>query len=646
MLPTGEVRPGVRTPRVLAASERRTTSAFGTLDFVVIGAYFAALIAMGLWLSRRERSTEDFFLGGRRVPWWAAGISIFGTQLSAITYMAIPAKSFATNWAYFLGNMMIATGTAPIIVFVYLPFFRRQKLVSAYEFLERRFDLKTRLTGSAAFLFFQLGRMGIVLYLPALALSAVTGVDVNVAILAMGVLATLYTVLGGIEAVIWTDVVQVVVLIGGALLALVVIAGGVDGGLGGVVADASAADKLRLYDPGWSAATTTLWVVVVGNVFYNVVSYSSDQTVVQRYLTTRTEREAARSIWTNALLSVPVSCLFFFLGTALWAFYRARPERLDPVGRTDDVLPWFVAHEMPAGVSGLVIAGLFAAAMSSLDSSMNSMATAITTDFYGRAKPGASDARRLRLARVLTVALGVVGTGSAVWMAAYGGKSMLDQYLAVVGLFLGGLGGLFLLGIATRRASGTAALIGFAGSAAVLAWVQGSGRVHFMLYSGLGAVSCFAIGWVAGLGAPAARGREPLEWVHALAGRIRSPRPHAAHARAGSGGGAGSAAGRLPLHRPQERRRRRLGALPAQGDRRDATRVGGRALRRPRAPGRLRACRRTRERPRGRAGRRRCRALRAEGRPRARRRRARRRRHGARRREGERRGARPRRHDR
>ena len=491
-LPTGEARPGVRTPEVLVARLLPRRSVFATLDYAVLGLYFAMLVGMGIYFARRERSTRDFFLGGQRIPWWAAGLSIFGTQLSAITFMAIPAKSFGADLVFLLANATILA-VAPIVVWLYLPFFRRLEVTTAYEYLEHRFNLAARLLGSVSYLLFQLGRMGIVLFLPALALAAVTGVDVRLCILVMGVLATTYAVLGGIEAVIWTDVLQVVVLLGGAALSLAVVAGGVGGGLGGIIEMAAAHDKLRIANLDWSAATAALWVVLLGSLFTNLVPYTSDQSVVQRYLTTASEKDAARSVWTNGILSMPASLLFFFLGTALWAFYRSHPERLSAAGANEDVFPWFIATELPAGIAGLVIAGLFAAAMSSLDSSMNSMATAITTDFYRRFRPAASDRRCLTLARALTVLLGAAGTGCALALAASESTSMLDSYLAIVGLFGGGLAGLFAAGIFTRRANGPGAILGFLASALVLFAARESGAVHFLLYALIGVITCVVV---------------------------------------------------------------------------------------------------------------------------------------------------------
>ncbi|MFQ6130522.1 MAG: sodium/solute symporter [Armatimonadota bacterium] len=501
VIPSGEDRPGHRSPAVYQARPAQSTAHFGLLDYAAVGTYLAALVLMGLYFSRREKSTADFFLAGRRVPWWAAGLSIFGTQLSAITFMAIPAKTYATNWVYFLGNVCILL-IAPAVVYLYLPFFRRLNVTTAYEYLERRFSVAVRLFGSSAFILYQLGRMGIVLCLPAIALSAATGISIYACILVMGVLCTVYTVLGGIEAVIWTDVLQVIVLMGGAILSVLIIAGGVQDGLAGIVAVGQAEAKFHTFDWTWDITTTAVWVVVVGNLLGNLVPYTTDQTVVQRYLTTRDEKQAARSIWTNAVLAIPASALFFGLGTALFAFYRARPELLNPALKTDAIFPWFVAQQLPAGVSGLVIAGVFAASMSSLDSSMNSVSAAMVTDFYRRFSLMASEHSCLKLARWLTAILGVVATGAAILIAWYDMGSLWDLFIKVLGLFGGSLAGLFILGIFTRRARGHGALVGAVASAVVLFLVQRHTQIHFFLYAAVGIFTCVAVGYVVSMVLP------------------------------------------------------------------------------------------------------------------------------------------------
>lgn len=501
VIPGGEIRPAVRSTRVPRLRVHEPTRPLGWLDGLTVVIYLGVLVAVGIGTSRAGSSTREFFLGGQRIPWWAAGLSIFGTQLSAITFMAIPAHSFRTDWVYLVANFMIFAAT-PLIVFIYLPFFRRLNVTTAYEYLERRFSAAVRLIASATFVLFQLGRMGIVLYLPALALSTVTELDIEISILLMGVLATFYTVMGGIEAVIWTDVLQVVVLTGGAILILLSIAGDLDGGWGEIFSTAQAAGKLDAVNWTWDITTTALWVVVIGKILEQLVPYTADQSVVQRYLTTSTQKQAARSLWTGGFLSAPASLLFFLLGTALWVFYREHPGLLNPAGHSDRILPWFVASQLPAGVAGLVIAALFAASMSSLDSSLNSCATAITTDFYRKLRPDREDRDYLRLARRLTILLGVLGTGFALYMAVLDSTSIFDVYLRLLGLTGSGLAGLFALGIFTRRASSVGALTGFATSAVVLFVVQSFTAVHFFLYAAIGILSCFAVGWLTSLAFP------------------------------------------------------------------------------------------------------------------------------------------------
>jgi len=502
IMPSGEIRPGTRTARIFQAIPIQPKRRFGLVNYSVLAVYLLALVGMGVYFSRREKTTEDFFLAGRRIPWWAAGISIFGTQLSAITFMAIPAKTYATDWVYFLANMCIVL-MAPVVVLVYLPFYRKLNVTTAYEYLEKRFNPAVRMFGSAAYILMQLGRMAIVIFLPAIALSTVTGISIHSCVLLMGLLCTFYTVLGGIEAVIWSDVLQVVVLLGGAVLSLIIIALKTENGFAGIISTASANGKFHIANLTWDWTTTALWVVIVGNLLNQLIPYTADQTVVQRYLTTSDEKQAAKSIWTNAILTIPASLIFFGLGTALFVFYKANPGSLDPSLKTDAIFPLFIVQQLPTGISGLLIAGVFAAAMSSLDSSMNSVATAIVTDFYRRLRPDSSEAARLKLARLLTVLLGATATAAGLLMATYEIKSLWDLFMKILGLFGGSLAGLFALGIFTRRAHGWGALVGALGSALALFAVQWFTSIHFFLYGAIGIGVCFVVGYLASLLIPA-----------------------------------------------------------------------------------------------------------------------------------------------
>jgi SSS family transporter len=484
--------------RVYAGKPLPRSGAFTALDYTVLVMYFGILVGVGVYFARRERSTEDFFLGGRRVPWWAVGLSIFGTSLSAITYLAIPAKAFATDWVFILSNLGILF-VAPLVVRYYLPRFREAPITTAYEYLETRFNFAIRVYGSVVFLCFQIGRLAIVMFLPAIALSAATGLNIYACILLMGVLTTIYTMLGGIEAVIWTDVLQSVVLVAGAIAAIAIVSWDVDGGLAGIVSTGWEAGKFHTFNWTWDATTTAVWVCIVGNAFSMAYPSTADQTVVQRYLSTSTEKDAAKAVWTNALLTIPVAILFFGIGTALWVFYQSHPELLDPRLNTDAILPLFVAEQFPQGLSGLLIAGVFAAAMSSLDSSINSMSTVMVNDYYRRFRPGIADRHGLRVARGLTLFFGIVGTGLALAIARLNAPSLFDQWLQILGLVGGGLAGIMALGVFTKRGNGVGAVVGAAVSMAVVYSVYEFTEIHFFLHGAIGFISSFLIGYLASI---------------------------------------------------------------------------------------------------------------------------------------------------
>ncbi|MEL7586146.1 MAG: sodium/solute symporter [Prolixibacteraceae bacterium] len=495
ILTSGEIRPGVRTPGLLTLQVKQQQFRFGWLNSSVIVLYFLVLLVIGYLFSGKQKNTDDYFKGGGRIPWWAAGISLFGTALSAITFMAIPAKTYATDWSYFLLNMSIFL-VAPLIIILFIPFFRNLNITTAYEYLEQRFNLTIRLLGSVSFILFQIGRMGIILLLPSLALNVVTGMDVFACILLMGIISLLYTLMGGIEAVIWTDVIQVVVLLAGAVIAVVLIVMHVDGGVPAIYDMAAENGKFNLLDLRMTLREPTVWVMLIGGMFTNITTYGTDQTMVQRYLTTKSEKEARRSVWTNAWMAVPATVLFFAIGTALFAFYRTFPEQMNPaLENLDSIFPWYIASQMPDGLSGLLIAGIFAAAMSSLSSSMNSAATAYSTDLHFRFGL-TSRVSPLKVARFSTLGIGLAGTLFALFMATWNIQSLWDEFNKMIGLIIGSLGGLFLLGILTRRANGAGALIGLVFSIAVQILVARYQVVHLLMYSATGVISCFVFGWL------------------------------------------------------------------------------------------------------------------------------------------------------
>lgn len=502
IIPGGEARPGVRSRDAWSAEVSRRRPAFGLLNYATLFAYLAGMLMIGWACTRRNRDTTDYFKAGGRIPWWAAGISIYATMLSSLTFMAIPAKAYATDWTFFWANVPILL-LAPFVIRLYLPFFRRLDVTSAYEYLERRFGLGARLYGSAAFILFQIGRQAIVLLLPSLALATVSDLDVRLCILLMGVLCVAYTVMGGMEAVVWTDVAQTAVLLGAAAVSLAIIVAGA-GGPAAAWETASAAGKFHQFN--WTLDPSTgahaFWAIFIGNIFINLVPYTSDQAVVQRYLTTRDEARSARAIWANAILCLPSTALFFAIGTALYIYYRNHPAELDPAQATDTIFPAFIVANLPAGIAGLAIAGVFAAAQSTVSGSLNSVVTAMMTDFYRRFRPGISEPGALRLARWLTAGVGGFATVAALALAEWNLRSLWDAYNSLVGLAGSGLAALFALGIFTRRAHGSGAIAGVASSAVALYLVQRHTDIHFFLYAAIGFLTCFGVGWLTSLVLP------------------------------------------------------------------------------------------------------------------------------------------------
>jgi len=505
IIPSGEIRPGIRTPQIWQAEPIKSQKSFGIINFTTIVIYLLAMVGIGVFFSFRNRNTDDFFRGGQRIPWFAAGLSIFATMLSSITYLAIPAKAYATDWTYFLVNMT-AIALAPFIIMLFLPFFRRIDATSAYEYLEKRFNVTVRLFGSASFSLFQIGRMAVVMYLPALALAVILPISEQQCILIMGILSIIYCTMGGIKAVIWTDTIQTFVLLGGALFSLILILFLIDGGAKEFFSLATSDQKFHMIHWNVSAmsfTTTALWVVVLGGIGQNLVPYASDQALIQRYMSVSDKKRAARAIWTNAIAVFPATILFFGVGTALYVFYKINPDRLDPTFKTDAIFPLFIANELPVGIAGLVVAGVFAAAQSTISTSMNSTATAITTDFVRRFQWLHSERAYLNLARILTLGLGISGTALALWFASSDIYSLWDQFMKILGLIGGPLCGLFCLGIFTKRANGRGALLGAFLGAFGLYGIQYFSKVHFLLYATLGIFLSFSLGYLGSLIFPA-----------------------------------------------------------------------------------------------------------------------------------------------
>ncbi|MBO7193542.1 MAG: sodium/solute symporter [Bacteroidaceae bacterium] len=495
----GELMPGVRSADVTHI-EVSNEKSFGWLNWTVLVLYLVAMLGMGIYFMRKENGADDFFKGGGRIPWWAAGISIYATMLSAITYMTIPAKAYTTDWTYYPMLWMILLVSFPVIKY-YLPYFRKLNVTSAYEILEQRFNLFTRMLASTLFCIFMIVRMAIVLYLPSLALTAVTGIDIYLCIVLMGLVTIIYCTMGGVEAVIWGDVVQGLILVFGALFAVLYLAVGTEGGISGCINIALENDKLQLFDWSNSWSQATWWVIILGGLANNLISYTSDQTVIQRYLTTPDEKSAGRGILVNGVMSVFVSVAFYMIGTGLYTFYKTHPAELDiTMGQSDAIFPFFMMSQMPAGIAGALIAAIFAATMSTISSNINSVATAFSIDFWKRFRTTTTDSQLVRVARWASVVSGMVGLLLALFMATWEIQSFLDFFNEALGLLTSGLGGLFFIAVFMKRVKGYAALTGFIVGEAVVFWMSKNTDANFLLFGAIGMAVSIVVAWMLSIG--------------------------------------------------------------------------------------------------------------------------------------------------
>lgn len=441
------------------------------IDLAVLVLYLAGTVVLGLWVGRRSRNTEEFMAAGRRIPGWAVGLSIFGTYVSSISFLALPSKAFATNWNAFVFSLAIPAATwVPVKYFV--PFYRKAGTLSSYEHLEHRFGPWARTYAVVCYPLTQLARMGTIMYLLALALAPLTGWSVPWLIVVTGVVVIVYTLFGGMEAVIWTDVMQSIVFIAGALGCVVVILAGMPQGPGQFVQIALEHHKFSLGSFGTSVAEATFWVVFVYAIFINLQNFGIAQSYVQRYQTAKNDREAVHRVWLGALLYVPISAVFFFIGTGLFAFYTARPELLptEVAAKPDTVFPHFIVAQLPVGLTGLVLASIFAAAQSTTASSINCSATLVLCDIYRRYfRAGASERESMIVLWITSLVTGLLGTGAALAMMRI--KSALDAWWSLASIFSGGMLGLFLLGLISRRARNPAAVTAVVIGVLVICWM-------------------------------------------------------------------------------------------------------------------------------------------------------------------------------
>lgn len=467
------------------------THSFGIFNYVVLFGYLLAMMLVGVYFSKRQKTADDYFRGGGRIPGWAAGVSVFATTLSSITFMSIPAKAFTTDWTFILGQYLVIA-ILPVVFYFYIPFFRKLKVTSAYEYLEARFDVRSRLFASLSFMMFNIGRIAIITYLTVLALRPFIGIDPIVVVLLISVMCIIYTWMGGIEGVIWTDVIQGLLLSGSAVLIFIMICFKVQGGFGEIFTVTQHADK---FFPAsqfrWSWTESTVPVLMIGFLFANIQQFTASQDVVQRYIVTDSIEETKKTLLTNAKLIAIIPIFFFAIGSALFVYYKQNPSLLPAGFNIGGILPLFVVTEMPTGIAGLIIAAIFAAAQSSISSSLNSISSCFNSDIYQRlSSKKRTPENSMRMAKLVILIAGLFSSAATIWLVMANESEIWDAFNSLIGLMGGPMTGLFMLGIFCKRANAGSATLGIVVSIVAVLFVRYATDLNFFFY---GVVGCLSV---------------------------------------------------------------------------------------------------------------------------------------------------------
>ncbi|MEM8954376.1 MAG: sodium/solute symporter [Verrucomicrobiota bacterium] len=446
-----------------------------SVDWIIIALYFGAMGYLGYYFSRKNDDTEEYFVGGRSFKGWVLGLSMVGTSISSISFLAYPADAYRTAWVRMLPNFAMPLA-AIVALLVFIPFYRSGKITSAYQYLGRRYGDGIRIYGSCAYMVTQFIRLGIVLFLVGKLLETMVGWPIWTCILLAGIVVAAYTVAGGFDAVVWTDVIQTFVLVLGGIAIFIAILLHIPGGLSEIITTASTDGKLafselreeKLIPIGWGWALsekTGLMMLILGLTWW-LQEFASDQTVVQRYCSAASEPEARKAVWWSVCSRLPIWAFFMFLGTALYVFFKLNPSEtattmLTGEEKPEGILPYFVMNFMPPGIAGLIIAAAIAAAMSSLDSSMNAISAVFVTDIYrSKIQKNRDETHYLRVARIICCLAALVMISLATLLAYTDTKTLQDVSSMLGAVFGGGILGLFAFGFFTKWGDGRAAATG------------------------------------------------------------------------------------------------------------------------------------------------------------------------------------------
>jgi len=471
---------------------------FHWINFLVLFLYCGIMLGVGAYFARNQETSEDYLLAGRSMGWLPIAVSVMATAQSAISYLGQPAWTYQHDMTLYVVSFAFLLAI-PVLNYVFLPFFSKLKVFTAYEYLERRFCSKVRFTASALFLISQGLYLGVVIYAPALVFSLITGSSLVLSILVMAGVTILYTSIGGMKAVMWGDVIQFCVMVGGVVLAVAIILGQIEGGFSKFWEVAQSNGKLQIFGSAEDVkAPLTFWGTLIGGFFSQVAFYGTNQTVLQRYLTTDSLAQQRKALLLQAAFFMPYLLVCMGLGPLLFVFYRLHPTLLDPGINIDNIFAYFIVKQLPVGVAGVVIAGIFAAAMSTYASTINSLATVSVQDFYRKyVNRDAPAIHYVKVARAITLLWGVYSAVFALFCEGLGSLAVID--LKVLGPLSGVLLGIFLLGMLSRRANTKGTLWGVVLGCVSTYSIAFFTQLSFMWYTAVAFGLTFVIGYLASL---------------------------------------------------------------------------------------------------------------------------------------------------
>ena len=462
------------------------------VDFAIIAIYLAGITLFGLHFRKKQRTLRDYFLAGRDIPWWAIALSIVAAETSTLTIISIPGLAYDTNLTFLQVVMGYVIGRI-VISFVLLPHYFRGELYTAYELIERRFGRELRSLTAGLFLLTRAAAEGVRVYAVSIVVSIALGTGEVASIAIITALTVIYTFEGGLAAVIWTDVVQTVIYVGGTLVGLATILHLVPGGWSAIHSAASAAGKFQIFDFRTSIGIPyTFWAGVVGGTFLTTASHGTDQLIVQRLLAARGQKQSVTALLSSGVAILFQFALFLTVGVMLWAYYRT-PSAV--FGKPDRIYPTFIVSHMPHGISGLLIAAILAAAMSNLSAALNSLSSSAIMDFYARLRPQSDERTKMRLSRLATLMWALVLFGLAV-IALHKAGRVVEVGLQIASVAYGALLGAFLLGVLTRRANQLGAMIGMVCGFAVELYLWRGTSIPWTWWVMIGTSVTFAVGWL------------------------------------------------------------------------------------------------------------------------------------------------------